>query len=407
MHIARNDLPVLQIERDDDLARAAGIIQHVVTVLPAAFTQMLIQVKALLELDLIVLGHDALQLLGHHDGAEAFAVGVDLPAKPLEIGRPPFHSVKVRGFVFDKNTLRRDQQQQDHADHQQERQYFLSRKTLIIPCHSSLPSAAAPVACGLRHHSIFGHGQRYVRSHAMSQMRLDKLLSELGVASRSELRNLIRQGRVRVDGAVVTAPEHKVDAGADEISFDGEILRLQRFRYFMMDKPEGVLSVTEDRRQETVLGLLPPELKRLGLFPVGRLDKDTSGLLLLTNDGDFAHRVISPKSNVPKRYRAEVEGVPDEADVRAFAEGIILGDGTHCLPAKLEITGENVCFVTVMEGKYHQVKRMLAACGKPVTHLRRLSVGALELGESLEPGGIRELDQKDLCKVLKDFIIGK
>ena len=240
----------------------------------------------------------------------------------------------------------------------------------------------------------------------MSQMRLDKLLSELGVASRKELRDIIRRGRVRVDGVTVTAPEQKVDAERSEISLDGETLRWQRFRYFMMDKPEGVLSVTEDRRQSTVLDLLPEELRRLGLFPVGRLDKDTSGLLLLTNDGDFAHRVISPKSGVEKRYRAEVEGVPDERDVRAFERGIVLADGTECLPAKLETTGESVCFVTVMEGKYHQVKRMLAACGKPVVHLRRLSVGALTLDESLTPGGVRELSQEDLCKVLSDFAIG-
>ena len=241
----------------------------------------------------------------------------------------------------------------------------------------------------------------------MSQIRLDRLLSELGVASRSELRQIIRRGRVSVDGIGVTAPEYKVDTDRSRVCMDGQPLRLDRSRYFMMDKPEGVLSVTEDRRQETVLDLLPPELKRLGLFPVGRLDKDTSGLLLLTNDGDFAHRVISPKSGIEKRYRAEVDGIPDEADVRAFAEGIVFADGTKCLPAKLEITGKNVCFVTVMEGKYHQVKRMLAARGKPVVHLRRLSVGALELGESLEPGGIRELSQEDLCKVLSAFAIGK
>lgn len=240
----------------------------------------------------------------------------------------------------------------------------------------------------------------------MSQMRLDKLLSELGVASRKELRDIIRRGRVSVDGVTVTAPERKVDAGTAEIRLDGEAIRWQRFRYFMMDKPEGVLSVTEDRRQKTVLDLLPDELRRLGLFPVGRLDKDTGGLLLLTNDGDFAHRVISPKSGVEKRYRAEVEGVPDERDVRAFKEGIVLANGTRCLPARLETTGESVCYVTVMEGKYHQVKRMLAACGKPVTKLRRLSVGALSLEESLAPGGIRELSQEDLCKVLSDFAIG-
>ena len=238
-------------------------------------------------------------------------------------------------------------------------------------------------------------------------MRLDRLLSELGAASRSELRQIIRRGRVSVDGVVVTEPERRVDPEGSEIRLDGELLTYRRFRYFMMDKPAGVLSVTEDRKQKTVLDLLPPELRRLDLFPVGRLDKDTSGLLILTNDGDFAHRVISPKSGVEKRYRAEVEGVPDEADVKAFAEGLTLGDGTKCLPARLEITGANICYVTVMEGKYHQVKRMLASRGKPVVSLRRLSVGALELDEALGPGGFRELEKNDLCKVLRDFTIGK
>ena len=241
----------------------------------------------------------------------------------------------------------------------------------------------------------------------MGQIRLDRLLSELGVASRSELRRIIKSGRVSVDGWSVTAPEERVDAERSEIRLDGEILRLRRFRYFMMDKPAGVLSVTEDRKQTTVLSLLPPELQRLDLFPVGRLDKDTSGLLLLTNDGDFAHRVISPKSGVEKRYRAAVEGVPDEEDARAFRDGILLADGTRCLPARLETTGGNICYVTVMEGKYHQVKRMLAARGKPVTALRRLSVGELEIEEALGPGGFRELEERDLCKVLRNFAIGK
>ena len=240
----------------------------------------------------------------------------------------------------------------------------------------------------------------------MTMMRLDRLLSELSVASRSELRQIIRSGRVSVDGQTVTAPERRVDPEGQSVCLDGSALCLRRFRYFMMDKPAGVLSVTEDRRQETVLDLLPPELRRLGLFPVGRLDKDTSGLLLLTNDGEFAHRVISPKSGVEKRYRAEVEGVPNENDVQAFAAGIVLADGTQCLPARLEITGESFCFVTVMEGKYHQVKRMLAARGKPVTTLRRLSVGALTMPENLTPGGIRELAENDLCKVLRDYPIG-
>ena len=236
-------------------------------------------------------------------------------------------------------------------------------------------------------------------------VRLDKVLSELGVASRRELKQMIRSGRVSVNGQTVTEPEKHIDPEKDELCLDGAALRLRRFRYFMMDKPAGVLSVTEDRKQQTVLDLLPPGLTRLGLFPVGRLDKDTGGLLILTNDGGFAHRVISPKAGVEKRYRAEVEGVPDEEDARAFAQGLILADGTRCLPAKLEITGGSVCFVTVMEGKYHQVKRMLASRGKPVQRLRRLSVGELEIGEDLGPGGFRELEENDLCKVLKGFCV--
>lgn len=241
----------------------------------------------------------------------------------------------------------------------------------------------------------------------MALKRLDKLLSELGVASRSELRQIIRSGRVRVDGAVVTQPEEKFDGDKCCIELDGQRLTYREKHTYMMDKPAGVLSATEDARQRTVLDLLPPELKRMGLFPVGRLDKDTSGLLLLTNDGELAHRIISPKSAIPKRYLAEVEGEPDAEDARAFSEGLILGDGTRCLPAKLEVLGEGRCLVTVMEGKYHQVKRMLAARGKPVKTLRRLSVGALELGGSLDSGGFRELTDEDLCKVLKTGSIGK
>ena len=234
----------------------------------------------------------------------------------------------------------------------------------------------------------------------MAVKRLDKLLADLGVATRSELRDIIRSGRVQVDGAVVTHPEQRFDSEACRIVLDGKELNYSVFHYYMMDKPEGVLSVTEDRKQKTVLDLLPPELRRMGLFPVGRLDKDTSGLLLLTNDGEFSHRVISPKSGIEKRYEARVEGMPDEEDVRAFAEGLTLGDGTKCLPARLEITGTDRCYVTVMEGKYHQVKRMLASRGKPVRTLRRLSVGALAL-DLRAPGDFRELTQEDLCKVFR------
>ena len=231
----------------------------------------------------------------------------------------------------------------------------------------------------------------------MPQMRLDKLLADMGVASRRELREIIRAGRVQIDGITETRPERKLDTDTATVSLDGNLLRYQRFHYYMMDKPAGVVTATEDKKQQTVLDLLPQELRRLGLFPVGRLDKDTSGLLLLTDDGDFAHRVISPKSCVKKRYYAELEGEANEEDAAAFSRGIVLKDGTQCLPAELKILGGGRCIVTVMEGKYHQVRRMLASRGKPVLVLRRLSIGGLSLGEELGPGGFRELGESDLC----------
>lgn len=241
----------------------------------------------------------------------------------------------------------------------------------------------------------------------MTEKRLDKLLSELGIASRKDLKQIIRSGRVTVDGRTVTTPESRIDPESCVLALDGVPLCCQSFHYYIMDKPEGVLSVTEDRKQKTVLDLLPEEQRRMGLFPVGRLDKDTSGLLILTNDGDFAHRVISPKSGVEKLYLARVEGEPDEADAAAFADGITLADGTKCLPAKLEPLGDGQCLVTVMEGKYHQVKRMLASRGKPVVKLRRLAVGELMLDEELGAGAFRELTEKDLRRILPDFKLDK
>lgn len=233
----------------------------------------------------------------------------------------------------------------------------------------------------------------------MALQRLDKVMADLGIASRKELREIIRSGRVRIDGAVCLKPEQKLDPERQTLMLDGKELRGRSLRYFVMDKPAGVVTATEDRSQKTVLDLLPQELRKLGLFPVGRLDKDTSGLLLLTNDGEFAHRVISPKSCVGKRYYADIDGDVTEEDTAAFTAGIVLRDGTKCLPAGLERLGPGKCLVTVTEGKYHQVKRMLASRGKPVLALRRLSIGELVLDEKLGPGGLRELDETDLCKL--------
>lgn len=232
--------------------------------------------------------------------------------------------------------------------------------------------------------------------------RLDKILSDAGAAGRRELKTIIRSGRVSVNGVAVLTPDAKVDETSAVITLDGAVVRTAAESYYIMDKPSGVVTATEDRAQKTVLDLLPPEVRRLGLFPVGRLDKDTTGLLLLTNDGNFAHRIISPKSHLGKRYLAVTDGIPNREDVEAFAEGMVLKDGTQCLPAVLEITGTNTCWVTIREGKYHQVKRMLAARGKPVLALRRLSIGGLVLDESLGLGGFRELSEEERQRLLQD-----
>lgn len=225
----------------------------------------------------------------------------------------------------------------------------------------------------------------------MNKARLDKLIADSGVASRSEAKAMIRAGRVTVNGVSAMAAEEKYDGDSALVCVDGRPINASRFRYIMMYKPNGVLSATEDSRQQTVLDLLPTELQRLGLFPVGRLDKDTTGLLILTNDGDYAHRVISPKHHVAKRYRAAVDGVLDEGDIEAFAAGLVLADGLACLPAKLVVERPSVGIVTVYEGKYHQVKRMFAARGKNVTALHRFSTGALVLDGALKPGEYREM----------------
>jgi 16S rRNA pseudouridine516 synthase len=232
-------------------------------------------------------------------------------------------------------------------------------------------------------------------------IRLDKYMADSGRWTRSDARELIRSGRVLLLGVPCTAPDTRIDPAAQAVSVDGEELRHGRFRYFMLDKPVGVLTATEDRRQQTVLDLLTPELRRLRLFPVGRLDRDTTGLLLLTDDGDYAHRVISPRCDVEKVYLAETEGALSEADVAAFAAGLTLRDGTRCLPAGLEILSDCRCLVTVREGKYHQVKRMLASRGAPVTALRRLSIGSLQIDEKLGSGGFRELSEGEARQVFQ------
>lgn len=231
-------------------------------------------------------------------------------------------------------------------------------------------------------------------------LRLDKLLADTGRWSRKEARLLLKQGRVRVDGEQERSAERKVTPGVSQVTVDGQPVDWSEFHYIMMNKPAGVLTATEDRHQKTVLDLLPEEYRNLNLFPVGRLDKDTEGLLLLTDDGALAHRLLSPRHHVDKVYLARVDGETDDADAKAFAEGITLGDGTKCLPARLEHLGPGLCRVTLREGKFHQVKRMLAQRGKPVIGLKRLSMGQLELDPALEPGQFRPLTPEE-CKKIK------
>ncbi len=237
----------------------------------------------------------------------------------------------------------------------------------------------------------------------MSMERLDKLLVSTGRWSRSEVRRLVREGRVLVDGRIAATPEEKHDAQSAAICVDGAAVPLRRFVYVMLHKPAGVLSATEDGRGRTVLELLAPEHRKRGLFPVGRLDKDTEGLLLLTDDGALAHDLLSPKKHVDKRYFVRVDGALTQADCDAFAAGMTLADGLRCLPAGLEILSSDVqseAIVTLREGKFHQIKRMLAACGKPVVYLKRLSMGPLSLDPSLAPGAWRELtaDEEKMLK---------
>ena len=238
----------------------------------------------------------------------------------------------------------------------------------------------------------------------MSRIRLDKYITDTGACSRSQARDRIRRGAVSVDGTVVTDPAQKIDPELSAVALDGRVLGREEHIYVMLHKPAGVLTATRDTRKPTVLDAMPEAWKRRGLFPVGRLDKDTTGLLLLTDDGEFAHRVISPKSHVSKRYLARVDGTPTEADAAAFAGGIVLKDGTQCLPARLELLGGGRVRVEIFEGKYHQIKRMLGSRQLPVTELHRERIGGLALDESLAPGEYRLLSREEIEQIAPDIL---
>lgn len=232
-------------------------------------------------------------------------------------------------------------------------------------------------------------------------IRLDKYLADMGLGTRTELKKIIRSGRVQVDGVPIKKPEEKIDIEGQVVTLDGDRICYQEWEYYMLYKPAGVVSATRDTREKTVLDLLDGQ-KRKDLFPVGRLDKDTEGLLLITNDGNLAHRLLSPGKHVDKVYFAKIDGVVTAQDVQRFAEGIDIGDETLTLPAKLEIQKsgeESEIFLTIQEGRFHQVKRMFEAVGKKVTYLKRMSMGSLQLDEALQPGCYRPLTKEELEKL--------
>jgi len=236
-------------------------------------------------------------------------------------------------------------------------------------------------------------------------MRLDKFLVACAVGSRTEVKSLLKAGRVMVNGKKEKSAKLQIDEERDEIHFDGQVLVYEEFVYYMMNKPQGVISATEDPKHRTVLDLLDDIARTKEVFPVGRLDIDTHGLLLLTNDGQLAHALLSPKRHVDKTYLAQVEGIMSQEDVDTFAKGISLKDFT-CHAAKLELVSvdsvknQSLVRVTIAEGKFHQVKRMVAYCGKEVVDLQRLTMGTLVLDENLERGEWRRLTREELENLL-------
>lgn len=237
-------------------------------------------------------------------------------------------------------------------------------------------------------------------------VRLDKALASVGTKSRSDVKKLIKNGSVNVNGVVIKSADTKVDSEKDKVAVNGEEINIKEHIYIMLNKPAGVVSATEDNIDKTVIDILPENLKRKGLFPVGRLDKDTEGLLIITNDGDFAHRILSPTKKVYKVYIAVLDGKISEDDIKAFNEGIVFADGTRCKSAKLEIVKNDIPYtarVEICEGKFHQVKKMFKVCGKNVLYLQRICIGGLVLDGNLHKGQAKEISILDI----NNIFIGK
>ncbi len=232
-------------------------------------------------------------------------------------------------------------------------------------------------------------------------LRLDKLLTEVAAGSRSEAKQWVRQGRVSIDGKRVARPEMKIAPDRQNVFLDGKLLSYRRYEYYMLNKPKGVVSATSDAKYEVVTALIT-ESHRKDLFPVGRLDRDTEGLLIITNDGKLAHHLLSPKHHVDKTYLVKIQGLLTGEDVEQLEHGVDIGESKPTLPAvvkscqRMEREVQTEVYLTIQEGKYHQVKRMFAALGKPVLALKRLEMGGLRLDEKLEPGEYRKLTAEEV-----------
>lgn len=234
----------------------------------------------------------------------------------------------------------------------------------------------------------------------MADIRIDKYLSVALGISRNDAKALLKSGKISVDGKVLSKPEAKVSQTA-QVKCGEDLLNYKKHIYILMNKPEGILSASTDKRVKTVIDIIPEELKRTGLFPVGRLDKNTTGLLIITDDGDFGHRVTSPKSLIEKRYLVQLDGEVKEEYISVFEKGITLADGEECMPAGLEIINSNTAIVTIREGKYHQIKRMFGIVGLGVNALKRLSIGKLTLPKGLSEGSVTELTEDEIRKIFQ------
>ncbi len=237
----------------------------------------------------------------------------------------------------------------------------------------------------------------------MPVMRLDKFFSSQEILSRKEVKACVKDGSICINGVPAASVEQRVDTQKDCVSYYGETVEYKPYIYLMLNKPQGVVSSTDDRKNPTVLDLVPPELYRSGLFPAGRLDKDTVGFVLLTDDGDFAHRILSPKNHIEKTYLARLDGTLTQEGIDLLADGVTLADGTECMGARVQVLedgAEPLVKIVICEGKYHQIKRMFGVLGLGVNWLKREQMGGLRLDDNLPEGGCREILHNEVEKIL-------